>query len=118
MSQHIPERLPETCPRCKGWVWHRTLPCGCKPGPTTNKPTKPGFYWARWLTPVPNTFEAGEWSFPMEWAVVEVWENFIGEPCEADAAEKWGVSVPGVREMQWVENFEWGGVVRKEQGNG
>lgn len=70
-------------------------------------PTKPGFYWAQWLSPAPNTHEAGEWTFPLEWGVVEVWENFIGESCEADRCEKFGVSVPGVRETQWVENFRW-----------
>lgn len=24
------ERLPETCERCGGWVFHRTVPCTCK----------------------------------------------------------------------------------------
>jgi len=43
-----------------------------------------------------------------DWQVVEVWENFLGQPCEADRAEKFGVSVPGVRESQWLENFKWG----------
>lgn len=74
----------------------------------TKQPTEPGFYWARWLTAAPRTHEAHLWTFPLDWEVVEVWENFLGEPCEADADEKFGVSVPGVREAQWLENFEWG----------
>ena len=23
--------VEETCPRCHGWVWHRSEPCNCKP---------------------------------------------------------------------------------------
>ena len=23
--------VQETCPRCHGWVWHRSEPCNCKP---------------------------------------------------------------------------------------
>lgn len=25
------QSVPETCPRCRGWVWHRREPCNCKP---------------------------------------------------------------------------------------
>lgn len=70
-------------------------------------PTKPGFYWARWMTAARGTHEGDELVPASEWEVVEVWENYIGDPCEADAAEKFGVSVPGVRETQWLENFIW-----------
>ena len=75
------------------------------------KPTKPGFYWALWLTAAAGTHEGEELTPASEWEVVEVWENFLGEPCEADFAfgcEKFGVSVPGVRETQYLANFEWG----------
>lgn len=24
------DRVPETCPRCGGWVWHRREPCACE----------------------------------------------------------------------------------------
>jgi hypothetical protein len=71
-------------------------------------PTKPGFYWALWLTAAPNTPEGDELTPAQEWEVVEVWENFIGEPCEADRCEKWGVSVTGVSTAQWLKNFQWG----------
>ncbi len=76
-------------------------------------PSKPGFYWARWLTCSPGTHEGDQLVPSRDWEVVEVWENFVGEPCEADACEKFGVSVPGVREAQWLENFQWGIEVKK-----
>lgn len=69
-------------------------------------PTKPGFYWALWLTAAPGTHEGSELTPAQELEIVEVWENFLGEPCEADACEKFGVSVTGVRETQWLENFK------------
>jgi hypothetical protein len=72
------------------------------------QPTKPGFYWALWKTAAPDTHEGTELTPANDWEVVEVWENFQGEPCEADRCEKFGVSVPGVREPQWLENFIWG----------
>jgi len=72
------------------------------------KPTKAGFYWALWLTAAPGTNEGSELTPSSDWEVVEVWENFPGEPCEADQAEKFGVAVSGVREAQWLDNFLWG----------
>ena len=80
---------------------------------TALKPTKPGFYWALWVTPAPDTHEGDELCKCPSWEVVQVWENFHGEPCEADQAEKFGVSVPGVREAQWLENFVWGQEVKR-----
>jgi hypothetical protein len=71
-------------------------------------PTRPGFYWARWLKAARGTHEGDQLTPSDKWEIVEVWENFIGEPCEADASEKFGVSVPGVRESQWLDNFAWG----------
>ncbi len=36
MSQYDPGNpVPETCPRCKGFVWHRSAPCNCPAEPTT-----------------------------------------------------------------------------------
>lgn len=70
-------------------------------------PTKAGFYWARWMTAADGTHEGDELTPSRDWEVVEVWENFVGTPCEADRTEKFGVSVPGVRESQWLHNFQW-----------
>ena len=39
------------------------------------KPTKPGFYWARWLTATEHTHEGCELTPAPNWEVVEVWEN-------------------------------------------
>ncbi len=72
------------------------------------KPNKPGFYWALWIKAANGTHEGNELTPHREWEIVEVWENFTGEPCEADADEKFGVSVAGVRESQWLNNFVWG----------
>ncbi len=71
-------------------------------------PTAPGFYWALWLTAAKGTHEGDQLTPDKNWGIVEVWENFIGETCEADADEKFAVSVPGVRESQWLDNFKWG----------
>jgi len=71
------------------------------------QPTKPGYYWAMWRKASPCTHEGDQLTPSDKWEVVEVWENYIGESCEADADEKFGVSVPGVRESQWLSNFIW-----------
>ncbi len=81
-----------------------------KPG----KPSHAGHYWALWLTASPGTHEGDQLTPAPEWEVVQVWENFIGDPCEADGvdeSERWGVSVAGVRETQWLENFKWGAFI-------
>jgi len=79
--------------------------------PTTKrgyeKPKQAGFYWALWIKKARGTHEENE-GLSGQWEIVEVWENFTGEPCEADADEKFGVSVVGVRETQWLNNFVWG----------
>lgn len=66
---------------------------------------KPGFYRAKWLRAAPNTHERDSLLLPTDWIIVQVWENFIDE---ADGIEKLGVSVPGIRETQLVEDFLWG----------
>lgn len=71
------------------------------------QPSKPGFYWARWMTCSPGTHEGHELVPAPDWEVVEVWENHIGTDCEANGFEKFGVSVTGVRESQWLDNFIW-----------
>jgi hypothetical protein len=69
-----------------------------------NRPTKPGFYWALWLKASPGTHNGDELTPALDWEVVEVWLNHIRD----DEEEKFGVSVPGVQETQWPEDFEWG----------
>ncbi len=78
---------------------------------SSNYPCEPGFYWALWLTAAEGTHEGDQLTPAPNWEVVQVWENFSGDPCEADRAEKFGVSVPGVREAQWLHNFKWGHAV-------
>ena len=73
-------------------------------------PTKPGFYWARWMTATKDTFEGDILTPAPNWEVMDVWENVIGTPCDADkeaGIEKFRVSVPGVRESQVLDNFQW-----------
>jgi ribosome-binding protein aMBF1 (putative translation factor) len=37
-------KLPnETCPRCGGWVWHRTEPCNCKPSHVPSPKDEPSY---------------------------------------------------------------------------
>lgn len=74
------------------------------------KPSAPGFYWARWMKASPGMHEGEELAPALEWEIVEVWENHIGTECEADkehGIEKFGVSVCGVRETQWLKDFIW-----------
>lgn len=78
------------------------------PATTGARPTRPGFYWAQWTDAAPGTYEGKDLTPSEKWEVVEVWENFVGDPCEADECEKFGVFVPGVRETQWLDNFIWG----------
>jgi hypothetical protein len=72
-----------------------------------NRPTQPGYYWAK-MTSLAEGAAEDNLDPSGNWEVVEVWENFIGPTCEADEDEKFGVSVPGMRETQWLENFQWG----------
>ncbi len=76
----------------------------------TNAPTKAGWYWALWISAAEGTGDVAECANGREWEVVEVWENFQGEACEADEthAPKFAVSVTGVSRSQWLENFKWG----------
>ena len=69
-------------------------------------PAIPGYYWARWLTPAEGTHEANEVSWPfVNWEIVQVNDNNV-EDQKDDAYLS--VSVPGVRETQGRENFQWG----------
>lgn len=74
------------------------------PCPKPPFPNKEGWYWAKWLRPSSSTHEKEEMSFPLDWEIVEVWMNHFRD----DPHEKFAVSVPGVRESQWPEDFKWG----------
>jgi hypothetical protein len=71
-------------------------------------PNEPGFYWALWLTAATGTHEGDQLTPASDWEVVEVWSNYANALCGADRYEQFGVSVTGVRETQWLENFKWG----------
>jgi hypothetical protein len=67
-------------------------------------PTKPGYYWAKWLIAADGTHEADELTPSDTWEIVQVNEN-SDDPADA---EYLSVSVPGVRETQWPDCFVWG----------
>lgn len=67
-----------------------------------DRPTKPGFYWARWHTKAPGTADMLENpSGTLE--VVDVFVNCV----DPDDDEYLRVHVPGVGRGQPVENFTW-----------
>ena len=74
-------------------------------------PTKPGFYWARWMQASDGTHEGDELTPAREWEIVHVVENCNDET----DAEYLAVMVPGVREWQWREDFCWGDFVADER---
>lgn len=74
-----------------------------------NAPIKPGFYWALWMTATNETLEGDQLTPAVDWEVVEVWQNHINEPDD----ETFAVSVTGVRETQWLGNFQWGPGVQR-----
>lgn len=72
--------------------------------PQPKWPTTPGFYWAKWRLATDETHEGDLLTPSTKWEVVEVWDN-NGAP---GTLEELGVSVPGVRETQWRDQFYWG----------
>lgn len=68
-------------------------------------PNKPGYYWAKWKIATDETHEGKELTPSNSWEVVHVWAN-CANPQDCD--EPYGVSVPGVRETQWPDQFFWG----------
>lgn len=67
-------------------------------------PTRPGYYWAKWKIASPGTLEGDELTPSNTWEVVQVWQNSV----DPNSDEPLGVSVPGVRETQWPDQFFWG----------
>lgn len=68
---------------------------------------QPGYYWAKWKIASPGTFEADEQVPSQFWEIVQVWVNST----DPNSDERFGVSVPGVRETQWPDQFYWGPMV-------
>jgi hypothetical protein len=83
-----------------------------------NLPLKPGYYWARLTAPTEGTHEGEEWNpSAASWEIVEVWANHVNwdyDPANED--EALAVSVPGVRETQWRDCFQWGEFVADLRG--
>ena len=73
-------------------------------------PTQPGWYWAKWKIASPGTHEGEHLAPSDKWEVVEVWSNTL----DPQADEPLGVSVSGVRETQWPDQFYWGPKVQDE----
>ncbi|QPC43983.1 hypothetical protein HW532_15570 [Kaustia mangrovi] len=80
-----------------------------QPTRSASLPTKPGFFWARWLKPAPGTADNGECCNPDEWEVMHVVENTF-DPSDPEYLM---VMVPGVEHWQPMENFHWGAEVRR-----
>lgn len=72
-----------------------------------NWPMKPGYYWARWTAPADGTFAEHE-TPEIGWSVVEVNANHVDWKDNPMEDEALSVSVPGVREAQWRDCFQWG----------
>lgn len=54
----------------------------------------------------------------VDWEVVQVFENALGDLCEADierGEQKWMVSVPGIEGGQPIDAFAWGPPVHKPE---
>lgn len=75
-------------------------------------PDKPGYYWAKWKIAADGTHEGDDLTPAREFEIVQVNANMAGwesvEPHQADYDERLSVSVPGVRETQWLDCFVWG----------
>lgn len=65
-------------------------------------PTKPGYYWAKWRIATDATHEGDELTPSDTWEIVQVNDN------GGDGLEELSVSVTGVRETQWRDQFVWG----------
>jgi hypothetical protein len=71
-------------------------------------PTKPGYYWAKWIIAADDTHEGSELTPAQTWEIVQVNINQVNW---RDNPLALSVSVPGVREDQWRDCFVWGDFV-------
>ena len=74
---------------------------------TRNYPRKPGYYWAQWRVAADGTHE-GDQLVPGGWEIVQVNANHVHWQGDPEEDESLSVSVPGVRETQWRDDFWWG----------
>ena len=65
-------------------------------------PDHEGHWWAKLVHPT-RMPEGEDWA-SVDWEVVQVFDN-NGPPGDP---EEFGVHVPGVRYVQWVQDFVWG----------
>lgn len=105
------ERDCGQCPACKGTGYEviETEPIELEDLGTEVRamsiPMKPGYYWAKWRIASDGTHE-GEHLTPSDtWEIVQVNDNNVDDPADD---EYLSVSVPGVRETQWRDDFVWG----------
>lgn len=72
-------------------------------------PTDPGTYWAKWRIASEGTRNGDELTPSDKWEAVQVHVNDthgkVGEP------EYFYVSVPGVEQTQWLDQFVWGPMI-------
>lgn len=83
-------------------------------------PYRPGYYWAKWKIAADGTHEGDELTPAHDFEIVQVNANVSHwadcKPGEADYDERFSVSVPGVRETQWLDCFVWGELVADLRG--
>jgi hypothetical protein len=83
-----------------------------------NLPLKPGYYWALLTAPTEGTHEGDLWDpAGATWEIVLVWANHVNwdrDPANDDEALR--VHVPGVRESQPRDSFQWGEFVADLRG--
>lgn len=70
---------------------------------TQNRPTEPGFYWARWQMPWGDQTDPGPAKPPERWEVVEVFVNSL----EGEDADRLMVLVAGTEQAQPLSEFIW-----------
>jgi ParB-like chromosome segregation protein Spo0J len=79
-----------------------------QPAASTGIPMKPGYYWAKWIKACDGTHGGDDLTPATSWEIVQVNDNNLGNPSDDEFLS---VSVPGVREAQWRDGFEWGAFV-------
>lgn len=71
-------------------------------------PTKPGYYWAKLVTPSYGFHTEEDWQSP-DWELVQVNDN------NGEGDEALSVSVFGIPVVQWPRDFLWGPMVESEK---